>query len=91
MSRDIHDKVKVLLILALVLFLIGALGRLAGYGNNNPIAGIYTPHAFHEACNTVILFAIGIAVYNIGFHFLMMEGKYPERPAEPAASETEKE
>ena len=91
MSRDIHDKVKVLLILAALLFLIGALGRVAGYGNNLPILW-FTPDAFHQAANTVILFAIGIAVYNIGFHYLMMEGKYPERPAAPGSeSETEKE
>ncbi|MBE7560525.1 hypothetical protein HS125_16915 [bacterium] len=83
MSKDLHDKVKILLVIALIFFVVGALGRFAGYGNDRAILGIYTPGAFHRAADTVILFAIGLALYNLC-------GRYFKKEEPPAAPQGDK-
>ncbi len=82
MSRDLHEKIKILLIVGLILFVVGALGRFANYGDTNPILDLLTPGAFHRAADTVFLFAIALALYNLCGRYLQKDasGKDGDAP-----------
>lgn len=73
MSGNLSDIIRLLIAVAIVLFVLGTVFRLSDYDNNNPVPVIgITPSAFQRAADTVLFFAIAAGVWGL---LAMKEGQ----------------
>lgn len=66
MDGKLSDAIKLLIIIAIVLFACGAMFRVAKFGDHHPVPVIeITPGAFHRAADTFLLVAIAVGLWGV--------------------------